>query len=807
METIDSLEQCYAKTRNNELAENILQHGILSGLIAKHIMIINGLSLHSSTPFIVSLHDIGKISYIFQLKIRKDDEYKKYKAYEEGLGFHSGIGYKFLKKYLGEKNKIAEAISRHHGFSVEESPKSYDGIVNNERYDFHKLRIDFFEKMKLKFGVENVENFAGFDNQLLSGLISVSDWIASGLFFDLKDRLVDENIEKIIYDRLLSMFKKPKLKEGLGFSDIFKNYVPTETQKSFYESIDKPGIYFIEEQAGNGKSEIAFYSSYKIMEKNKDINGIYFALPTVLTANSMLDRLQSFLDSILIEKQDSKLIHSESELYLLYNNLQKEKEFLDEKNLKLLNSFAVGTVDQLLLSVLNSKFNFLKTFGLYKKIIIIDEVHCYDQYTTNLIKYLIDNAEKLGCYVIILSATLSNSAKDILMPKKERFANQYYPLLTKVSNNNIEEFIIPPNKENSKEYFIDILHNDMIAIDCAIQDAKNGLQVLWIENTVIKSQSIYYVISDRIKKENLDIEIGLIHSKFLPTDKYKLENEWIDKYGKSSKIRNKKGRILIGTQILEQSIDIDADVLYTRLTYIDLLIQRIGRCWRHKNRNKERKIDKAVVHILSESSDQVIKKDIKDWFIKFDDNEFSGLIYFKYFMYKTLCFFEKNKKIILPFDLRKMINYVYDDPQEEECQKLKGLRREYSMLSKDRVDKSVNSKVKDLFTKSNSEAKTRLIDNDEQDVVIFKFNESKNKIFLDGGSLTPDYYKNKVLLDQNTISIKKDRLRKLDKDNELKEKYNFDYCLFLDDKEQLHYIKNGNFECSGMKYNSLCGLF
>lgn len=742
---INNLQHCYAKTRNGFLAETIIEHGILTGLIAKQIVKIFNIKHEDFISFVSSIHDVGKISVIFQTKIRNHELYEqKYKRLDDAWKYHQGISGSFLSFYYNNST-ITESICRHHGISVNIKPyrclKFEDEIYFDLRTQFVNTMFDYFKPNEL------IE-FKDIDNEILSGIITISDWIASGLLYHLKDHIYDENINDIIYQNL-SFLHKCELKQNLTFGDIFNGYTPTKTQTDFINAIidkSEPGVYFVEEQAGNGKSEIALFVAYMLLNYKSDLRGIYFALPTQLTSNKMFERFQNFINIIANKKTNIKLLHSNSNvaLYSIYNELMRNNSFIDNKNLELLNSFCVGTVDQILLSVLNSKFNFVKTFALYKKIIIIDEIHSYDEYTITLIKFLIENAKKLGCYVIALSATLPDKIKNIFYSEKKQFEHNY-PLLTKITNNDFKEISVDANLDKCKKYHFVIESNDDIAIKNIIETAVNGNQTLWIENSVKKAQFIYSKIIQYITEHNLNIPVGLLHSKFLEEDKFNIENHWIDAYGKNSNKRHNCGRILISTQLVEQSIDIDCDVLYTRIAPMDMIIQRCGRCWRHNNK---RNVTDAFVYILSNDSNAIINSQTKNWFVDPLTFEYSGLIYPKSILLKTLMYFEKHNYCVFPFDVREMINFAYSN----ECFNNKNLEF-VIQTEKNNVQQLVLQAITNVSnhqkTKENAIVETRLIQ-DEEDVLI------KNDYF----ELTDDYYINKINVQKNTVKISKKDLIK-----------------------------------------------
>jgi CRISPR-associated endonuclease/helicase Cas3 len=122
--------------------------------------------------------------------------------------------------------------------------------------------------------------------------------------------------------------------------------------------------------------------------------------------------------------------------------------------------------------------------------------------------------------------------------------------------------------------------NDAEALEEALRRAEGGQQVLWIENTVNEAQDLFRSLAARA--HGMGVACGLLHSRFTKADRAANEAIWVTHFGKDgAATRGRQGRILVGTQVLEQSLDIDADFLVTRIAPTDMVLQRLGRLWRH----------------------------------------------------------------------------------------------------------------------------------------------------------------------------------------------------------------------------------
>ena len=345
---------------------------------------------------------------------------------------------------------------------------------------------------------------------------------------------------------------------------------------------------------GIGKTEAALYAAYRVLSSDH-ATGIYFALPTQITSEKIYERFTAFIDKFVnLNNFACKLLHSKSKYYEL-NNKGNNEDFLWFNSSKrgLLVRYAVGTIDQALMSILNVKHGFIRDFGLAGKVVILDEIHTYDCFTQVFVSEMIKRLRELQCTVIILSATLRKNERFRLLNFNNSEDNRLidgYPVLSwvKAQECAIHQKVITNHLIQKKN----ILLSFRTIEDCfaeAVKRASEGQQVLWIENTVKNAQSVYESISSIVSQKSAVIEIGLIHSKFTKSDRLKLEGKWLNILGKSATNSERllKGRILVGTQILEQSIDIDADFLISRIAPSDMILQRMGRLWRHNRVRKD----------------------------------------------------------------------------------------------------------------------------------------------------------------------------------------------------------------------------
>jgi len=663
------LERCLAKSRR--LADGsvvsgrgIVDHSLIVGEVARELIRRMPPWLRSElfpegSELIAASHDIGKVSPTFQKKI-----YSAITAQDENVvgqlkgvdseiesqwGGHAGVS-QATERALEIGRRIPEIVGQHHGFI----PNLSFYNANSEVFGgdpWLERRVQLLERIKETLGVDFPDVRTSLQARILAGLTTVSDWIGSGsLFEDPSDDDWKEKIGKAL-DR--AGFVPPDYRKGLSFCDVF-GFEPKDSQVCLYEAASQPGVYILEAPMGSGKTEAALYAAYRIMESGK-ATGFYFALPTQLTSDRIHDRVNLFLKTILDDRSPHK-----KALLLHGNAWLRETEMGEEGNpggswffqgkRGILAPFAVGTIDQALMAVMNVKHGFVRTFGLTGKVVILDEVHSYDSYTGTILDALVSALRQIHCTVIILSATLTKKRRVELLGIEPQ--SDAYPLITAAHSigTGIEISVKPLT-----DVPVDVFHrSESDSIQEALERAEKGQQVLWIENTIQEAQGIYRKIAAR--SSELGIECGLLHSRFTKSDRASNEKKWVSYFGKNNAgDRLRHGRILVGTQVLEQSLDIDADFLVTRIAPTDMLLQRIGRLWRHE-RTVRPLSARREAWILAPPLESVL--DAPDGFGG------TGKVYAPYILCRTLTVWKDLSGISLPSQIRELVEATYEAREE-----------------------------------------------------------------------------------------------------------------------------------------------
>lgn len=312
----------------------------------------------------------------------------------------------------------------------------------------------------------------------------------------------------------------------------------------------------------------------------------------------------------------------------------------------LLVPIGVGTVDQALLGVLAVKHFFVRQFALAGKVVVLDEVHSYDMYTGTLITLLGRRLRELGATVVVLSATLTDERKRELLqldPGTELLGA--YPLLSSADQNGkvSQKPCEPPPSRT-----VQIRHFDSSPFDEAIREASRGACVLWIRNTVGLAQNTFKRLQEAAPG---GIALGLLHSRFPFFRREELEKQWIEALGRSEAARPKEC-VLVGTQVVEQSVDIDADLLITDLAPTDMLLQRLGRLWRHRRQNRPYAAPEAWIEMPS-----------------LEALGPHGKVYAPYVLARSWDQWRKRNAITLPEEIREILGLTYAPADDNEPEK------------------------------------------------------------------------------------------------------------------------------------------
>jgi len=634
--------------------------------------------------FLSGLHDLGKATPGFQgLVDGLQDKLKKH-GYETGsYDIHHGklSAYLFMNECpftnidYAHRLPIAFSIGVHHGnmISANDLEQVYSthvgtGIWEKSRKKMMGILMDFCHiERSIQWGIETELPGALF--ALLSGLISVCDWIASAeanfpylsyesnidAYRKISETQAEAAIDSLHWDIPTTISKES------SFTDLFPFIVSPNTLQVATSEISKelnePSLTIIEAPMGMGKTEAALYLQDRF--STIGISGLYIGLPTQATANQMFQRVVEFL-----KNQESEvftnlhLLHGKamfSDEYQLLksgNNSHYDNEgvIADEwftyRKRGLLSPYGVGTIDQALMSVIPTKHFFVRLFGLAGKTVILDEVHAYDVYMSTLLDRMISWLHAIGSSIVVLSATLtSHRRRELLNAYSIIDSNGIdcpYPRISWISGSHSGVTEVPTVEE--KRFALKwICENDILTTILA--SLSNGGCMAIICNTVRRSQDIYqWLASELIDR---DIEIDLFHARFPFGDRKRKENSCLKTFGKGERNTQKK-TILVATQVIEQSLDLDFDNMITELAPVDLVLQRMGRLHRHA-RDRPAGLNEPTLYLLGPTSN-------RDGSMDFGPSKY---VYAEYILLRTYLALRNRNSLTLPADIETLVEWVY----------------------------------------------------------------------------------------------------------------------------------------------------
>lgn len=645
------------------LGRSVFNHCQIVGEVARELVRRQPGSLRDflfpeGAHFAAAAHDIGKISPTFVEKLRRacDSDLCSLQPLpvnpqlEGTWGGHAGVS-QLTAKALAAPDFVPEILGQHHGFAPSLTGlRADDEQFGGERWQAERIRLVDSLKQALQADWPQVLTLP--QARVVAGLTSVADWIGSGQYFEDPDLPWRGNIAAALD---AAGFVPPTYRCGLDFKDIF-GWSPREAQSALISQVQGPGVYVLEAPMGLGKTEAALFSAYRMLSTGQ-ASGIYFALPTQLTSNKIFERFNSFLEQILSEDcpHRSLLLHANAwQLTDMGEEGRPGGSWFNQSKRGLLAPFAVGTIDQALMAAMNVKHGFVRAFGLAGKVVILDEVHTYDAYTGTLLDALVELLQSLHCTVIILSATLNQERRRQLVGGELKQSG--YPLITaRPHGDPVTEVALPA--ADSEFVDLTLVESDRAAIDEVLVRAEGGQQVLWIENTVAEAQQRYLDLAARACE--LGVACGLLHSRFTADDRQAIEDHWVNQFGKPGwSRRGQQGRILVGTQVLEQSLDIDADFMVSRFAPSDMLLQRMGRLWRHAGTPRAEGANREC-WVLAPELDNAIEQPMSAF-------GSSAHVYSPYVLCRSLEVWDGLTGLRLPDDIRRLIEATYASREEAE---------------------------------------------------------------------------------------------------------------------------------------------
>lgn len=666
--------------------------------------------------FLASLHDLGKASPAFQDHQRMPASLKAWIMSElRSAGFkfkegrpaaekhtrHEVLSTWSLRSVEGERllcvsaglpadlaGLIAQALGGHHGAWPRADRFSDSNLTVSDKggNEWAAARAELVNEMKQVFqppsGITYQPDTMR-DNirlTLLSAIFAAADWIGSD---EKRFPFEGEPLPLRSYVRHARLHAECAVK-GIGweppaqmldfaFEKVFP-FQPNDTQREIMAALKQaslPALAIIEAPMGLGKTEAAF-AAYADWAKQSQAAGVYIAMPTTATSNQMHDRTKLFLSTQMGETITPLLVHSQA----LLRNLPEQDDPVEEddgdaaaaqawflpRKKSLLAPYGVGTVDQALMSVLQTKHFFVRLLGLSHKVVIFDEVHAYDAYMSELFERLLMWLRAVDASVIVLSATLPEKTRRKLVAayvgdKKVPPACSYPRLTVAGADGKVDAISLTPPPAKTLRYAW--LPRDVDAVVEKLREKlSDGGCAAVICNTVTRAQEVFQAIKNLQEEEKLcdDDNLILFHARFPMAWREEIEEKVLRKFGPGSeKDKSNPDRpqraIVVATQVIEQSLDLDFDVMISELAPVDLLLQRSGRLHRHKV-NDPRNHDNCL---------WIAEPPVRDSLPQFDCSD--TYVYQEYVLLRSWLALRgrKPQQIAIPQEVPDMIEEVYEE--------------------------------------------------------------------------------------------------------------------------------------------------
>ncbi|MFH1096719.1 MAG: CRISPR-associated helicase Cas3' [Candidatus Desantisbacteria bacterium] len=442
--------------------------------------------------------------------------------------------------------------------------------------------------------------------------------------------------------------------------------------------------FIIEEITGGGKTEAALTLVHRLMADGL-ASGLFLGLPTMATANAIHKRVKAMYHSLFNNTSNPSLVLAHSTARMVLEMEEKNRVdrgygtdedsasqncsawLSDSRKKALLANVGVGTIDQALIAVLSARHQSLRLFGLCQKVLIVDEVHACDSYMLKLLGTLLRFHAAFGGSAILLSATLPQTIRAQLLKSFDLGANfsdikpvsMAYPLLTCLSIHGLKEIPVVARKDTSRSVTVQHLHH----IDEVVKQLQTVIEVggcaCWVRNTVYDAVEAYQQWTKSFGVEG----VRLFHARFALGDRLQIEQDVLRLFGTESIAEDRRGQLLIATQVVEQSLDIDFDYMVCDLAPIDLVIQRAGRLKRHSRDLQGNRIkgkDERGETILGVLMPDALDNADKNWYKEMFPKAYAVYPHHGQ-LWLTAHWLQKQGRFSMPEDARVMIESVYGE--------------------------------------------------------------------------------------------------------------------------------------------------
>jgi CRISPR-associated endonuclease/helicase Cas3 len=604
--------------------------------------------LKTGVPALLALHDIGKLTRPFQAKVPELWPVAALGPIPTDPPADPGHGATGLRLLLAleehgdlalldgwrpiEAELLLGAFLGHHGRPVAPDER----LTDLELYGAGRRVLDaaaaHVELVRALFGLaaaglpaaESVEAATW----PLAGLAALADWIGSRQeWFPY----TADTVEPASYWREHALPRAEAAVDAAGLEPapvrLFgglaalagPDRVPSPVQ-AWAETVELPEgplLILVEDVTGSGKTEAALVLAHRLMASGHAA-GMVVALPTMATANAMFARLGAVYRRLFAEGAvpSLALAHGRADLHPGFRaavritgatpdgdaerrgdaaSAECAAWLADDRRKAFLADVGVATVDQAILAMLPAKHQPVRLLGLAERVLVVDEAHAYDAYVTTELEELLGAHAANGGSAVLLSATLPANTRRRLVaafstgierppPSPDDTA---YPLATLVAGAGVAQTPLPTRAELVRRVRVERLADAEAALAAVVEAAHRGAAVAWVRNTVDDALDA----ADRVRA--LGPEPLLFHARFAMGDRLAVEAQVLQRFGAGAGAgagADRRRGVLIATQVVEQSLDVDFDLVISDLAPVDLLLQRMGRLWRHPARDPRRPV-------------------------------------------------------------------------------------------------------------------------------------------------------------------------------------------------------------------------
>jgi CRISPR-associated endonuclease/helicase Cas3 len=481
-----------------------------------------------------------------------------------------------------------------------------------------------------------------------NGVLTLADWLGSDRrYFDYATDLDGyfERAQSRASEAIEANFLDPSTprqnlgSSAIGFEDVLENdeWSPYDIQRAVLEAPlhEEGSLTVLESDTGSGKTEAAIARFLRLYQAGL-VDGMYFAVPTRSAATQLYDRVAEATERVFERREGepptvvqavpgyTKADAVEGVPLPSFdvqwpddpNDTKRERRWAAEHPKRYLaGPIVVGTVDQVLLSTLEVSHAHMRASALLRHFLVVDEVHASDAYMTHLLDQVLDQHLHAGGHALLMSATLGTATRVRLTtdgtedpPDPEPAEDVDYPLVTHVdatrsnpetrheASSDVEKIVEPDPRP--------VAGNPEVIAQLAAEAALEGARVLVIRNRVVDCIDTQRALENQVDDSGLlfgvDGTAAPHHSRFAPDDRQALDDEIESVFGENDEDGRSSGEgvVAVATQTVEQSLDIDADLMITDLCPIDVLLQRIGRLHRHE-RERARGYETARCVVLT----------------------------------------------------------------------------------------------------------------------------------------------------------------------------------------------------------------